>query len=148
MRPRPLVPLTLALALAFALTAPACGDDDGEPGGGTATGGHDTTTSQPEADEAMGGLCDLASGDLTEMADVHEAFHVRAHETLHAVATRVQELEPVVAGALLEAKSLVERDLEEATPVPELPGHAQDLVEAFATALEAIGLEAASCGAA
>lgn len=143
MKLRSRIPLVLLLALASA----TCGSDEEDRSGGTATGAHDTAT-QAQADTAMGGLCDLASGELTEMADVHEAFHGRAHETLHAVATQVQEVDPVVAGALLEAKSLVERDLEEASPVPELPAHSQDLVEAFANALETVGLEAPDCDAA
>ena len=105
------------------------------------------TTTQDQAEQAMGGLCDIAAGDLTDMADVYEAFHGRAHEALHAVAAQAQEIDPVVAGALLEAKSVVETDLEEAVPPADLPAHAQALVAAFAVALETIGLQATACAA-
>jgi hypothetical protein len=139
-RLRPLVPLVLVVALA----ATACGNGGDDPGGGTAAGDTGTTT-QAQADEAMSGLCDIAAGDLTEMADVHEAFHGRAHEILHHVAAEVQEVDPVVAGTLLEAKSVVETDLLESAPTPDLPAHAAALVTAFAGALETIGLQVSAC---
>jgi len=141
-RLRPLAPLVVVLVL----VAAACGADE-EPGGSTTTGAAGTTT-QAQADEAMGGLCDIAAGDLTEMADVNEAFHGRAHEGLHAVAAEVQEVDAVVAGVLLEAKAVVEAELEETAPPADLPTHAQALVAAFAGALETIGLQATACAAA
>ena len=131
------VPLLVALAIA----ATACAGDEA---GDTETGATVAVT-QAQADRAMGGLCDIAAGGLTEMADVHEAFHGRAHETLHAVADEAQEVDPVVTGALLEAKSVVETDLEVATPPPDLPAHAGRLVVAFGNALEVIGLQPAPC---
>jgi hypothetical protein len=100
---------------------------------------------QAQADEAMGGLCDIAAGGLTEMTEVHEAFHGRAHEALHAVAAEVQEVDPAVAGALLEAKAVVETDLEEEAPPIDLPGHTATLMGAFSDALLAIGLVPADC---
>jgi hypothetical protein len=139
-RLRGLAPLVVIVLLA------ACGADE-DPGGGTTTGAPGTIT-QPQADEAMGGLCDIAAGGLTEMADVHEAFHGRAHAALHAVAAQAQEVDAVVAGALLEAKAVVEADLEEAAPPADLPAHTQTLVAAFAAALETIGLQATTCAAA
>jgi hypothetical protein len=140
-RLRPLVPTTLA----FALVVAACGGgQDGQLDGG-ATDDDVGSTTQAQADVAMDGLCDIAAGILTEMADVHEAFHGRAHEILHHVATEVQAIDPRIAGDLLEAKSVVEADLEEATPVPELPAHAGALAEAFADALQTLGLRAPPC---
>jgi hypothetical protein len=139
-RPRPLVPLVLIVALA----ATACGNGGDDPGGST-TAGDTGTTTQAQADEAMSGLCDIAAGDLTEMADVHEAFHGRAHEILHHVAAEVQEVDPVVAGTLLEAKSVVETDLQESVPTPDLPAHAAALAVAFADTLETIGLQVSAC---
>lgn len=133
--------LLLVTVVALALVASACGEDE-VPTGTTATGSPST---QAQADEAMGGLCDIAAGGLSEMADVHEAFHGRAHEALHSVASEAQEVDPVVAGALLEAKAVVEADLEEVTPPPDLPQHAQALVAAFGGALETIGLQAGAC---
>ena len=139
MRLRLLIPLFTVLALVTA----SCGSDE-DPEGSTATGAPGST-SQAQADEAMGGLCEIAAGDLTEMADAHEAFHGRAHEALHAVAAEAQEIDAVVAGALLEAKSVVEVDLEEATPPSDLPAHAETLVAAFGAALQTIGLQATAC---
>ena len=140
MRLRGLAPLVVIVLLA------ACGADE-DPGGGTTTGAPGTIT-QARADEALGGLCDIAAGGLTEMADVHEAFHGRAHASLHAVAAEAQEVDAVVAGALLEAKAVVEADLEEAAAPADLPAHTQALVAAFAAALETIGLQATTCAAA
>lgn len=125
------------------MAASACGGDADEDGGGQT--GSAAGVTQAQADEAMGGLCDIAAGELTDMADVHEAFHGRAHEALHAVAAEVQEVDPVVAGALLEAKAVVEADLEEETPPPDLQGHAVNLVAAYSDALLAIGLVPADC---
>jgi hypothetical protein len=135
-----------ASLIAVSLLAAACdayGDDSGTDG----TFGGPTGIGQSTADVAMGGLCDIASGDLTEMAEVHEAFHGRAHEALHTVAAEVQEVDPAAAAALLEAKAVVEADLEEAAPPAALPAHAQALVVSFGTALEAIGLRATACAA-
>ena len=132
----------LPLLVALAISATTCGGDSGDGGAPT---GSTTAVTQAQADEAMGGLCEIAAGGLVEMADVDEAFHGRAHDALHAVAAEAQEVDPVVAGALLEAKYVVETDLEEATPPPDLPAHAGALVVAFADALEAIGLQPARC---
>ena len=129
----------------LALAASACGDDGG-PSGPTATETPSGTT-QAQADVAMGGLCDIAAGGLTEMAVVKEAFEGRAHEALHAVAAQAQAIDPVVAGTLLEAKAVVEEDLQAATPPPDLPAHAQTLATAFGAALDTIGLRASACPA-
>ena len=134
----------LAVVLLLAIVAAACGGDGdaGDEGGPTGAG---TGVTQAQADEAMGGLCDIATGELTDMAEVHEAFHGRAHEALHAVAAEVQEVDPAVAGALLEAKAVVEADLDQESPPPELPGHAAILMGAFAEALIAVDLVPADC---
>ena len=138
------------LAAALALLASACGADDAA---GPGAGSTDTTgasspaeaVTQAEADEAMGGLCDIASGAVTSTDDILEAFHARAHETLHRVATAAQATQPPLAGALLEAKSVVETDLEQA-PFPDtLRGDVQNLMGAFADALLEIGLVPADC---
>lgn len=137
MRAPALVPV-----IVLAIAASACGADEEPVGGPT---GSPAGVTQAQADEAMGGLCDIAAGSVTEMAEIHEAFHGRAHETLHAVATEAQEVDPATAGALLEAKSVVEADLEEESPPLELPGHAATLMGAYAEALLAIGLVPADC---
>ena len=138
------------LVAALALLAPACGRDAAqEPGSGTASSSGPSSpteaVTQAEADEAMRALCDIASGAVTSTDDILEAFHARAHETLHRVAMEVQATQPAVAGALLEAKSVVEADLEQA-PFPDtLQGDVQNLMGAFAVALPENGLVPADC---
>jgi hypothetical protein len=146
MRPRPLSSLGLILALAvLALTTSACGGGSEDPSGSTGSSGSTEQATQAQADQAMGGVCDIASGAVTEDNDILEAFHTRAHDILHLVATQAQQTEPPVAGALLEATSVVEADLLVAPFPSELPAHAQALAAALADALRTIGLEAAAC---
>jgi len=138
----------LPLLVILALTAAACRGDEA-PGGDTASGSPSggTGTTQAQADVAMGGLCDIATGTVTAKADVQEAFEGRAHEALHAVAAQAQEIDPVVAGKLLEAKAVVEEDLQADASPPDLPADAQDLVTAFGAALQTIGLRVPACPA-
>jgi len=138
-RPRPLPLLVLILALSAAACGGGSRDGDGGPTGATGE------ATQAQADQAMGGLCDIATGVVTESGDILEAFHTRAHEILHHVASQAQEIDPVVAGAMLEAKSVVESDLLMAPFPSDLPAHAQALVATFADALDTIGLRPASC---
>lgn len=138
MRSRTFLPLLVALAIG----ATACGGDSGDGGAST---GSTTAVTQAQADEAMGGLCDIATGAVTETSDVLDAFHTRAHEILHHVASEARQIDPVVAGALLEAKSVVETDLLNAPYPSDLPEHAQALAAALVDALETIGLRPATC---
>jgi hypothetical protein len=119
--------------------AVACGANAG--GSTDLSGG----VSQEQADEAMTALCDIAEGRVTAFDEVQAAFNNRAHETLHHVAAVAQEEDPAAAGALLEAKSVVEADLGQEDPPADLADHAAALAEATAVAIRRIGLNAGTC---
>jgi hypothetical protein len=130
---------SLVLALLLGLATVACGDDAGgviDLSGGIA---------QHEANEAMSALCDIARGRVTAFEDVRAAFQNRAHETLHHIAEVAQQEDTASAAALLEAKSVVETDLEQADAPAELAAHAATLAEATASAIRVIGLNAGGC---
>ena len=127
------------LSVLLALATVACGANAGgmtDPLGGL---------SQDGADQAMRALCDIAEGRVAAFDEVRAAFNNRAHEMLHHVAAAAQEEDPASAGVLLEAKSVVEADLEQDEAPAELAAHAAALAEATAAALRAIGLTAEAC---
>jgi hypothetical protein len=130
----------LAVLILVVATA-ACG----ESAGGTTDRSGSVT--QEQADEAMGALCDIAGGRVSALEDAQAAFQDRAHETLHHVAEVAQQEDPASAAALLEAKSVVESDLEQDGLPPDLAAHAATLAEATAEAIRAIGLSAEACTA-
>ena len=100
---------------------------------------------QAQADEAMDALCDIADGRVAAFEEAQAAFNNRAHQTLHHIAAAAQEDDPAAAAALLEAKSVVETDLDQDEARPELAAHVAVLAEATAEAIRAIGLDAATC---
>jgi hypothetical protein len=125
----------------LALATVACGPNAGGPS--DLSGG----VAQHQANEAMSALCDIAEGRVTAFDEIQAAFNNRAHETLHHVAEVAQEEDPAAAGALLEAKSVVETDLEEEEPSAEISDHVAILAEATASAIRVIGLNAGACSA-
>lgn len=130
---------SLGLAALLALATVACGEN-----AGGATDLHGGLT-QDQVDEAMTALCDIAQGRVTAFEDVRAAFQNRAHEMLHHIAAVAQEEDPASAGALLEAKSVVEADIGQDEPPADLAAHAAALAEATAAAIRAIGLGAEAC---
>jgi len=133
---------SIGLSVLLALATVACGAN-----GDDATDLHGSVT-QDQADEAMAALCGIAEGRVTAFDEVQAAFNNRAHETLHHIAEVAQEEHPAAAGALLEAKSVVETDLEEeAEPPAEIADHVAILAEATASAIRVIGLNAGACSA-
>ena len=124
----------------LALATVACGAN---AGGTTDLSG----VSQAQADEAMTALCDIAEGRVTAFAEVEAAFNNRAHETLHHVAAAAQEEDPAKAAALLEAKSVVETDLEQDEAPADVAEHVAALAAATAPAIRSIGLDAEPCSA-
>jgi hypothetical protein len=135
---------SLGLSVLLALATVACGangDGADEDGGTDLHGG----VTQDQADEAMAALCDIAEGRVTEFDEIQAAFNNRAHETLHHVAAVAEEVDPASAGALLEAKSVVEADLEQDEAPPELAAHAAALAGTTAAAIRAIGLPIDPC---
>ena len=132
---------SIGLSVLLALATVACGAN-----GDDATDLHGGVT-QDQADEAMAALCGIAEGRVTAFDEVQAAFNNRAHETLHHIAEVAQEEHPAAAGALLEAKSVVETDLEEEEPPAEIADHVAILAEATASAIRVIGLNAGACSA-
>jgi hypothetical protein len=127
--------------MVLVLVTAACGGDGGEQidlAGGIA---------QQRADDTMTALCDIAEGRVTAFDEVRARFQNRAHETLHHIAGEAQERDPAAAAALLEAKSLVEEDLEQDEAPAALADHAAALAEATAAAIRVIGLDAGACSA-
>ena len=123
----------------IALATAACGANAG--GTTDLSGG----VSQDQADEAMTALCDIAEERVASFEEARAAFQNRAHETLHHVAAAAQEEDTASAAALLEAKSVVETDLEQDEAPAELAAHTAALAEATAGAIRAIGLRAQPC---
>jgi hypothetical protein len=130
---------SLGLSVALALATVACGAN----AGGTTDLSHGVP--QEQADEAMAALCDIAEGRVTAFEQAQAAFNNRAHETLHHVAAAAQEEDPAKGAALLEAKSVVEADLERDEPPAGVADHAAALATATAAAIRAIGLDAEPC---
>jgi hypothetical protein len=130
---------SLGVCVLISLATVACGENAGAPAdlhGGIA---------QHQANEAMSALCDIARGRVTAFEDVRAAFQNRAHETLHHIAEVAQEEDTASAAALLEAKSVVEADLEQDEAPAELAAHTATLAEATAEAIRVIGLNAGTC---
>jgi hypothetical protein len=130
---------SLCLSVLLALVTLACGSNAG--GATDLSGG----IAQHQANEAMSALCDIARGRVTAFEDVRAAFQNRAHETLHHIAEVAREEDTASAAALLEAKSVVEADLEQDEAPTELAAHAAILAEATAHAIRVIGLNAGTC---
>jgi hypothetical protein len=132
---------SLGVRAVFALATVACGANAG--GTTDLSGG----VSQDRADEAMTALCDIAEGRVVAFEEVEAAFNDRAHETLHHIASAAREEDASEAAALLEAKSVVEADLEQDEAPAGLARHVAALAAATATAIRAIGLEGEPCSA-
>jgi hypothetical protein len=132
---------SLGLWVLLALATVACGEN-----AGSVTDLSDGVT-QEQADEAMTALCDIAEGRVTAFDEVRAAFQNRAHEALHHIAAAAQEEDAVKAAALLEAKSVVETDLDLDEAPAGVGEHVAALAVATAAALRTIGIEAQPCSA-
>ncbi|HJS26296.1 MAG TPA: hypothetical protein VJ913_04125 [Actinomycetota bacterium] len=130
---------SLGLSVLIVLATAACGANAG--GTTDRSGG----VSQEQADETMTVLCDIAEGRVTAFEEARASFQNRAHETLHHVAAAAQEEDTASAAALLEAKSVVETDLEQDQAPAELAVHTAALADATAGAIRLIGLAAEPC---
>jgi hypothetical protein len=113
---------------------------DGEPV--EATGG---AVSQAQADGAIGGLCEISANPGAAFDEQRAIFYDRTHDTLHAIAAEAQAVDVTAAAGLLEAKQVVESDLEEPDAPGDFPAHVEALLEATRVATAEIGLNAAVC---
>ena len=135
----------LLLLLPLSLTAATCGGY-----------GHEDETSPPPsgslgpvtaeaADEAILGLCALVGETDPEAAEA--TFVDRSHRTLHVIAAAAEAEDRAAAGRLLEAKQVVEADLQEDDLPAGFPADVEALLEAANAALATIGLESTGCEA-
>ena len=93
--------------------------------------------------QALAALCRLQS--VTDRDTANSLFFDRAHLTLHVLAAATEPVDRVPAAGLLEAKQVVEADLQ-ADALPEtFPDDVGALLEATRTALEAVGLPSPAC---
>jgi hypothetical protein len=93
--------------------------------------------------EALVALCQLRSA--TDRDTANALFFDRAHLTLHVLAAATEPVDRVPAAGLLEAKQVVEADLQ-ADALPEtFPDDVGALLEATRTALDTVGLPSPGC---
>jgi hypothetical protein len=93
--------------------------------------------------EALAALCDLR--DVTDPDQANATFFDRAHQTLHVLAAATEPVDRVPAAGLLEAKQVVEADLQSDTLPDSFPDDVRALLEATRAALEAVDLPAPAC---
>jgi hypothetical protein len=100
--------------------------------------------SQSAASAAALGLCDVRA-QAGDAGAAGATFDDRVHETIHAIAAAVQEVDPEVAAHLLETKERVESDLADGAAERDLGADVDRLIEATAAATEALGLDPTGC---
>jgi hypothetical protein len=93
--------------------------------------------------EAIAALCELRGA--TDRDTANALFFDRAHSTLHVLAAATEPVDRVPAAGLLEAKQVVEADLQADTLPESFAGDVADLLEATRGALEAVDLPAPGC---
>ena len=136
-----LLRLIPALVL-FALVA--C--DGGTPGASPAPSGPSGSLGVMTADagiQALAALCELRS--VTDRDQANGVFFDHAHQTLHVLAAATEPVDRVPAAGLLEAKQVVEADLQADALPPSFPDDVRALLEATRAALEAVDLPAPAC---
>lgn len=86
------------------------------------------------------------SGEIRDdVVSGRTVFYDRVHERLHAIAAEAQEIDAVAAGSLLEAKQLVEADLESAGAPAGYEEHVDNLLVVAQDAVALIGLSDPGC---
>ena len=93
--------------------------------------------------EALAALCRLRS--VTDRDTANGLFFDRAHLTLHVLAAATEPVDRVPAAGLLEAKQVVEADLQADTLPETFSDDVGALLEATRTALETVGLPSPAC---
>ncbi|MEX2422311.1 MAG: hypothetical protein WD670_10905 [Actinomycetota bacterium] len=92
------------------------------------------------------GLCEMSGEIRGDVVSGRTVFYDRVHERLHAIAAEAQEVDAVAAGSLLEAKQLVEADLEEPAAPAGYEEHVHNLLLVTQDAVVLIGLNDPGCG--
>jgi hypothetical protein len=131
-------------AVLVLLALVACGA--GAPGASPAPSGPSGSLGVMTAEagtQALAALCELRG--VTDRDQANGLFFDHAHLTLHVLAAATEPVDRVPAAGLLEAKQVVEADLQ-ADALPEtFPDDVGALLEATRTALEAVGLPSPAC---
>jgi hypothetical protein len=140
-RRRPLVPV-LALGASLAALTWACASEAPPE---TTASGTAVSVSQADADAMIGGLCEMSNELRDDVGGGRTVFYDAVHERLHRLAAEVQGLDAVLAGALLEAKQLVEADLGSPDPPPAYGAHLDGLLPVAQEAVVLLGLGDPGC---
>lgn len=134
-----------AAGLTVLLLAAACGATDAAAPTPTPSPTIQGPISVRTATVAVEGLCEIKVTFPNDPRAAADLFENRVHEHLHEIARAVQTGDPAAAGALLEAKEVVETDLA-GDPVPaRLPKDVAELETATRDALSTLGLEMPPC---
>ncbi len=136
---------SLVTVLTIAALAASCGSEASpEPAGPTSS-----SVSQADADAMIGGLCEMSGEMRDDPAAGRTVFYDRVHERLHRIAADAQPIDAALAGTLLEAKQLVEADLEAdleaAAPPPGYGEHVDRLLSVTQEAVVLLGLTDPGC---
>ena len=102
--------------------------------------------SQADADQVIDGLCEMSGEIRADVVSGRTVFYDRVHERLHAVAAEAQAVDAAAAGCLLEAKQLVEADLEATGAPAGYEEHVDNLLVVTQDAVVLIGLADPGCG--
>jgi hypothetical protein len=133
---------TLVSAFALAALLAACGSESRpEPTGPTAP----SSVTQPDADAMIGGLCEMSNELRGDAMGGRTLFYDAVHERLHRLAAEAQGTDPALAGALLEAKQVVEADLGSAAAPPGYGAHVDGLLAVTQDAVVLLGLTDPGC---
>ncbi len=127
----------VVVVLPFAILGVSC------PGRGEVDPPAPGAVTQAEADEVVAGLCEMTGEFRDDVTGGRTVFYDRVHERLHTIAAEAQD--PAAAGSLLEAKQLVEADLDAPGPPSEYVQHVDELLRVVRDAVALIGLDDRVC---
>ena len=139
-RPRATLPLLGLLGLV------ACGGGGGGAEPSPAASGPSGSLGVMTADagtRTVAALCELRTA--TERDVANGLFFDAAHQSLHVLAAATETVDRVPAAGLLEAKQIVESDLQADALPDAFPEDVGALLEATRTALETVDLPAPQC---
>ena len=121
--------IVMRLVLVMLVTLAACSNDANTDAG--------PTPEEIDARTLVVALC-RARFEAVYVEESRSIFMNEAHDPLHELAARVQEIDAGVAGHLLEAKQLVEASLEDKTLEDELGERLAELIDATRAALSVL----------
>ena len=104
-----------------------------------------TSVSQTDADTMIAGLCEMSVELGDDVVAARTVFYDDVHERLHRFATKAEVIDTALAGALLEAKQLVEADLESAAVPTDYGGHLNRLLAVTQDAVVQLGFGDPGC---